>query len=181
MEILIQILSVIVAILLIGVVLIQKSKGGGLSSSFAGSNQIMGVRRTNNFIETATWVLASIICVLAIASALIGGGKAETGEELKSTQVNTTPAAAAQGQYGNEAAPKAEANKAPEAAPAAKTEAAPATKAEATPAPAPVAAPATKAPEAAPAAKTEAAPATKAEATPAPAPVATPAPAPVAK
>ena len=172
MEILIQILSVIVAILLIGVVLIQKSKGGGLSSSFAGSNQIMGVRRTNNFIETATWVLASFICVLAIASAFIGG-KAETGEELKSTQVNTTPAAAAQGQYGNEAAPKAEANKAPEAAPAAKTEAAPATKAEATPAPAPVAAPATKAPEAAPA--------TKAEATPAPAPVATPAPAPVAK
>ena len=37
MEIFIQILSVIVAILLIGVVLIQKSKGGGLSSSFAGS------------------------------------------------------------------------------------------------------------------------------------------------
>ena len=35
------ILTVLVAILLIGVVLIQKSKGGGLSSSFGSANQIM--------------------------------------------------------------------------------------------------------------------------------------------
>ena len=112
MELLIQILSVIVAILLIGVVLIQKSKGGGLSSSFAGSNQIMGVRRTNDFIEKATWTLASIICVLAIASAFITDN-AEATDDLKSTQATTVPAAAAQGQYGDEAKPAA-----PEAAPA---------------------------------------------------------------
>lgn len=62
------VLTVITAILLIGVVLIQKSKGGGLSSSFAGSNQIMGVRRTNNFIEKITWWLAGIICFLAVVS-----------------------------------------------------------------------------------------------------------------
>ncbi len=62
------VLSLIAAVLLIGVVLIQKSKGGGLSSAFAGSNQIMGVRRTNNFIEKVTWVLAGAICVLAILS-----------------------------------------------------------------------------------------------------------------
>ena len=36
------ILTLLAAILLIGIVLIQKSKGGGLSSSFAGSNQNMG-------------------------------------------------------------------------------------------------------------------------------------------
>lgn len=40
-------LTVIVALLLIGVVLIQKSKGGGLSSQFGGANQVMGVRRTS--------------------------------------------------------------------------------------------------------------------------------------
>ena len=51
MDILIIVLSVIVSLLLIGVVLIQKSKGGGLSSSFAGSYQIMGVRRTTDFIK----------------------------------------------------------------------------------------------------------------------------------
>lgn len=62
------VLTLIAAVLLIGVVLIQKSKGGGLSSAFAGSNQIMGVRRTNNFIEKVTWILAGSICLLSILS-----------------------------------------------------------------------------------------------------------------
>lgn len=62
-------LAILAALLLIGVVLIQKSKGGGLSSTFAGSNQIMGVRRTNNFIEKVTWTLAASILVLSIACA----------------------------------------------------------------------------------------------------------------
>lgn len=62
------ILTLICAVLLICVVLIQKSKGGGLSSSFAGSNQIMGVRRTNSFIEKLTWGLAGAICVLSVLS-----------------------------------------------------------------------------------------------------------------
>lgn len=61
-------LTIISAVLLIGIVLIQKSKGGGLSSTFAGSNQIMGVRRTNNFIEKVTWTLAGAIAVFAILS-----------------------------------------------------------------------------------------------------------------
>ena len=68
---LIIILTVLVSILLIVVVLVQKSKGGGLSSTFAGSNQIMGVRRTNDFIEKATWTLAGIIGVLAIVSVFV--------------------------------------------------------------------------------------------------------------
>lgn len=68
---LIIILTVLVSILLIIVVLVQKSKGGGLSSTFAGSNQIMGVRRTNDFIEKATWTLAAIIGILAILSVFV--------------------------------------------------------------------------------------------------------------
>lgn len=68
MYILLIILTLLAAILMIGVVLIQKSKGGGLSSSFAGSNQIMGVRRTNSFIEKVTWILAGAIAVFAILS-----------------------------------------------------------------------------------------------------------------
>ena len=159
MEILIQILSVIVAILLIGVVLIQKSKGGGLSSSFAGSNQIMGVRRTNDFIEKATWVLASIICVLAIASAFVVAPKGNE-DGLKSTDAATTAPAPASGQYDSEAKPAADA-KATEA-PAADAKAADAPAIEVKEAPA------TEAPAAAPAAETPAAaPATEAPATPA--------------
>lgn len=66
MYIVLIILTLICALLLICVVLVQKSKGGGLSSSFAGSNQIMGVRRTNSFIEKLTWGLAGAICLLSI-------------------------------------------------------------------------------------------------------------------
>lgn len=39
------ILAVLVAILLTFIVVIQESKGGGLASNFAASNQIMGVRK----------------------------------------------------------------------------------------------------------------------------------------
>ncbi len=65
------ILTIIAAILLICVVLIQKSKGGGLSSAFAGNNQFMGVRRTNSFIEKMTWTLAGAIAVLAVLSTFV--------------------------------------------------------------------------------------------------------------
>ncbi len=68
---LVIILSIIAAVLLIIVVLVQKSKGGGLSSTFGGGNQIMGVRRTTDFIEKATWTLAAAIGVLAIVSAFV--------------------------------------------------------------------------------------------------------------
>ena len=63
------VLTVIVAILLIGIVLIQKSKGGGLSSQFGGAQSVMGVRQTNSFLENTTWILAGLIWVLSVASA----------------------------------------------------------------------------------------------------------------
>jgi len=54
----ISILIIIAAILLILVVLVQNSKGGGLAANFASSNQVMGVRKTTDFLEKATWSLA---------------------------------------------------------------------------------------------------------------------------
>src|ERR1700752_1994028 len=73
MEIILQILTIIACVLLILVVLIQDSKGGGLSSSFGGSNQILGVRRTTDFLEKATWVLAIALLVLSLASSFFAG------------------------------------------------------------------------------------------------------------
>jgi preprotein translocase subunit SecG len=64
----ISILIVIVCILLILVVLVQNSKGGGLASSFASSNQVMGVRKTADFLEKATWTLAVSLLVLSLIS-----------------------------------------------------------------------------------------------------------------
>lgn len=71
MYVLLIVLTILAAVLLIGVVLIQKSKGGGLSSAFAGSNQVMGVRRTNSFIEKLTWSLAGAIALLAVLSTFV--------------------------------------------------------------------------------------------------------------
>lgn len=84
MYILTIVLTVLISILLIIVVLVQKSKGGGLSSTFAGSNQIMGVRRTNDFIEKATWTLAGIICLLSILSVFVMP-RVVTGARVKPT------------------------------------------------------------------------------------------------
>lgn len=53
------------------IVLIQNSKGGGLASNFASSNQVMGVRKTTDFLEKATWTLATVIMVLCFACAFI--------------------------------------------------------------------------------------------------------------
>jgi preprotein translocase subunit SecG len=58
----------IVCAMLILLVLVQNSKGGGLSSSFSSSNQVMGVRRTTDFLEKATWILAVALVVLSISA-----------------------------------------------------------------------------------------------------------------
>ena len=109
---LVIVLTVIAAILLIGVVLVQKSKGGGLSSSFAGSNQIMGVRRTNDFIEKTTWTLAAIIGLLSIVSVFL------FPSITSGSRVNpTTPAALPAQGYDTEA-PAAAAPAAAEEVPA---------------------------------------------------------------
>ena len=63
------VLIVLVAVLMCLIVLIQNSKGGGLASGFASSNQIMGVRKTADFLEKATWTLAALMAILSICAA----------------------------------------------------------------------------------------------------------------
>lgn len=68
MNIVIIALTVIVSILLIGIVLVQKSKGGGLSSQFGGAGSVMGVRQANSFLEKGTWTLVGVLVLLSIVS-----------------------------------------------------------------------------------------------------------------
>ena len=65
------ILIVIAAIMMIAIVLIQESKGGGLSTGFAGGNAVLGVRETTDFIEKATWTLAGAMVVLSVICAYV--------------------------------------------------------------------------------------------------------------
>lgn len=69
MYVFIIVLFVIASILMCLIVLIQNSKGGGLASGFASSNQIMGVRKTTDFLEKTTWGLAIFMVLMSIASA----------------------------------------------------------------------------------------------------------------
>jgi len=69
MYLFLTILVFLAAILLILIVLVQNSKGGGLASGFSSSNQVMGVRKTTDFLEKATWTLAAVMCILSVASA----------------------------------------------------------------------------------------------------------------
>ncbi|MBQ1276047.1 MAG: preprotein translocase subunit SecG [Flavobacteriales bacterium] len=61
----------IVCFFLVVIIMVQNPKGGGLSSTFGGSQQMIGsVRKTNEFLDNATWTLASAIAVLAILSTI---------------------------------------------------------------------------------------------------------------
>jgi preprotein translocase subunit SecG len=62
------VLLVLVCILLIAIVLLQASKGGGISSTFGGSNvtAVFGSRRTSDFLSKATIVLASVFLVASL-------------------------------------------------------------------------------------------------------------------
>ena len=82
MYLLFIVLMVLAAVLMCFVVLVQNSKGGGLSSSFASSNQIMGVRKTTDFIEKLTWGLAAFMVVISIAASYVVPSAAESSSVI---------------------------------------------------------------------------------------------------
>lgn len=69
------VLSILLAIALILVVIIQNSKGGGLSSTFgsaSGATQLLGSRRSNEAIEKITWYLAGGLALIVFLANIIG-------------------------------------------------------------------------------------------------------------
>lgn len=124
MYILFLILVVLASVLMVLIVLIQNSKGGGLASSFAASNQIMGVRKTTDVLEKGTWILAGALVVLSVVSSFfVPSSVSESSVLLKeATQQSATNPGNIPG-FGasnTEAAP-ATAAPATDAAPAAET------------------------------------------------------------
>jgi preprotein translocase subunit SecG len=98
--ILVSVLILIACILLILVVLVQNSKGGGLAANFGSTGQIMGVRKTADFLEKTTWYLAMALLGLCLISILViprntGVGKAQD-TELRDKIQNTQPVPAEQ-------------------------------------------------------------------------------------
>ena len=77
------VLIAIVSILLIAVILIQNSKGGGIDPNFGGqAQQLFGAARSTDFVEKATWVLGAALLILCVAAALMVSGGTATGTEI---------------------------------------------------------------------------------------------------
>jgi preprotein translocase subunit SecG len=88
------ILGIFVSVVLVLVILIQNPKGGGLSSGFSSSNNIMGVQRTGDILEKGTWGLAIGIMVIAILvniSSPKAGGAIKTDSKIQE-QIDKTAA-----------------------------------------------------------------------------------------
>lgn len=110
------VLIVIASLLMIGIVLIQESKGGGLASNFSASNAIMGVRKTTDFVEKATWGLAAAMVVFSVLCAYVAptaqtdqSVMEQSATQTQNTNPNTTPGFGASQQQ----APAANGQKAP--------------------------------------------------------------------
>jgi preprotein translocase subunit SecG len=86
----ILIIGLIAAALIIGIILIQNPKGGGLASNFSSSNQMFGVQRTSEGVEKLTWIFAAVILVVSlVASSYNGASTVGTGKvEAKDAKIN---------------------------------------------------------------------------------------------
>ena len=100
------ILAIIASILLILAVLIQNPKGGGIASNFSAANQIAGVKKTNEFIEKATWTLAVGIMILSVGSRFVYTPDVEQRNAFLERVEESTPAAPVQTQQATPAPPK---------------------------------------------------------------------------
>jgi len=74
----------LVSILLMGVILIQNPKGGGVDATFGGSaaNQMLGAAKSTDFIEKLTWYLAAALLILCILTAVMFTGVTGGTEQL---------------------------------------------------------------------------------------------------
>jgi len=92
------ILIILASILMVFIVLIQESKGGGLASNFSSTNSIMGVRKTTDLVEKLTWGLAAAMVILSVACAYvapqaIGEGSVMEGATQEQTALPAMPGA----------------------------------------------------------------------------------------
>ncbi|MDM7920580.1 MAG: preprotein translocase subunit SecG [Methanosarcina sp.] len=96
----VSVLVLIACVFQILIVLVQNSKGGGLAANFTSAGQTMGIRKTADFLEKATWTLAASILVLSlVATATIPGKTREANlrtsidAAVDASQIPTLPTA----------------------------------------------------------------------------------------
>lgn len=87
-----MVLIIIASLLLIIVIMAQNPKGGGLSGTFGGTSSAQfGVQRTNDFMEKATWTLASIIVGLILLSVILTGKPTQSLPQTPAKKETSAP------------------------------------------------------------------------------------------
>jgi len=87
------ILIVLACVILGGIILIQNPKGGGLAANVGGfSNQLMGVKQTTDVLEKGTWVMAVVVGLLCLFSAVFIPKSASTTTSGRAEKVSPTSA-----------------------------------------------------------------------------------------
>jgi preprotein translocase subunit SecG len=101
------IVHLFVTLALIGVVLIQRSEGGGLGiGSSQGMGAFMSGRGTANLLTRTTAILATAFMVLSLALALLNRGTTGVGGSLLANPPASAPASTTQVPAPPPAAPK---------------------------------------------------------------------------
>src|ERR1700748_1024676 len=91
------VILIILACVILGlIILVQNPKGGGLAGNVGGfSNQLMGVKQTTDVLEKGTWVLAAVVGLLCLFSAMFVP-KSSNGTQRVPEKVNATSVPAQQ-------------------------------------------------------------------------------------
>jgi len=97
--ILFVILIILACVVLGMIILVQNPKGGGLAGNVGGfSNQLMGVKQTTDVLEKGTWVLAVVVGLLCLFSAIFvpktSGTNARVPGNVTPTTQQSAPASA---------------------------------------------------------------------------------------
>ncbi len=71
--------------------MVQNPKGGGLSSSFGGSQQLGGVQKTTDFLDKSTWTLGGILIALILLSTLAFNGSGSNDSKVLGDDVTIPP------------------------------------------------------------------------------------------
>jgi len=88
------VVQAIVAASLVGVILMQRSEGGGLGMGGSPSG-LMSARGAADFLTRTTTILAALFIVLSISLAFVAAQKGGTGEIDSSLERTEVPAASA--------------------------------------------------------------------------------------
>ncbi len=80
-------ITLVVAVLLVLIILAQNSKGGGLISDMSNAGQVIGTRRTTDWIEKATWTLIITVFVLSMSTVMLVDKSTESNRGISSPNI----------------------------------------------------------------------------------------------